>query len=76
VKRLLETLAQGLCEQKARVRVNASEAGDELRLELGVAPADRGRVIGKNGRSADALRSLLQAVGRERGLRVVLEILK
>jgi predicted RNA-binding protein YlqC (UPF0109 family) len=75
VKRLLETLAQGLCEHKARVRVSASEAGDELRLELGVAPADRGRVIGKNGRTADALRALLQAAARERGRRVVLEIL-
>lgn len=76
MERLLETLARRLCEQPGRVRVSAAENGDELRLELQVGPADRGRVIGKNGRTADALRALLGAVGRARGRRVVLEILE
>jgi hypothetical protein len=74
VERFLETVARGLCEQPGRVRVSASESGDELRLELKVAPSDRGRVIGKGGRTADALRALLQAAARASGRRVTLEI--
>lgn len=74
MKRLLETLAQGLVEQKGRVRVTESTTGDEVRLELSVAAADKGRVIGKGGRTADALRALLGAAARARGQRVVLEV--
>lgn len=74
MKELLEALAEGLSEQKSRVRVSASASGDELRLEVKVAAADRGRLIGKNGRTADALRSLLNAVARAQGRRVELEI--
>ncbi len=74
MKHLVEALARGLVEQKARVRVSATETGDELRLELRVAASDRGRVIGKQGRTADALRALVQAAARPSGKRVVLEI--
>lgn len=74
MKRFLEAMARGLCEQKERVRVSAEETADEVRLELHVAPGDRGRVIGKNGRTADALRTLLEAAARARGRRVALEI--
>ncbi len=74
MEQLLEALARGLCEQKGRVRVAATVSGDDLRLELKVAASDRGRVIGKNGRTADALRTLLEAAARARGQRVTLEI--
>jgi hypothetical protein len=44
-------------------------------LELEVSPADRGRVIGRDGRTAEALRVLLGALARRRGQELVLEIL-
>jgi predicted RNA-binding protein YlqC (UPF0109 family) len=44
-------------------------------LELAVAPSDRGRVIGKGGRTAAALRTVLDAVAARRGESVTLEIL-
>lgn len=74
MKHLLETVARGLCEQPDRVRVALDDAGELVRLELQVAPADRGRVIGRNGRTADALRAVLAAVARARAQRVELEI--
>jgi hypothetical protein len=43
-------------------------------LELEVAPGDRGRVIGKHGRTADALRTLLDAVARQRGMHCDVEV--
>lgn len=74
MEQLLEALARGLCEQRGKVRVRASGGDGELHLELKVAASDRGRVIGKNGRTADALRTVLQAAARARGQRVTLEI--
>ena len=44
-------------------------------LELEVAPGDRGRVIGRDGRTAHALRVLVEALARRRGERVSLEVL-
>jgi predicted RNA-binding protein YlqC (UPF0109 family) len=74
VKELLAELARGLVDEPGRVRVieHAEEGG--VFLELEVAPADRGRVIGKRGRTADALRTLLDAVARQRGLHCDMEV--
>jgi predicted RNA-binding protein YlqC (UPF0109 family) len=44
-------------------------------LELSVAPGDRGRVIGRDGRTASAMRTLLEALARRRGNSVDLEVL-
>ncbi len=74
MKQLLEAFAEGLSEQKARVRVTESVSDTAVCLEVKVAAADRGRLIGKNGRTADALRSVLGAVARAQGRRVELEI--
>jgi predicted RNA-binding protein YlqC (UPF0109 family) len=74
VKRLLETLARELVSEKSRVSVDEWTEDGILCLELRVAKSDRGRVIGKNGRTADALRTLLAAVANERGQRCELEI--
>jgi predicted RNA-binding protein YlqC (UPF0109 family) len=48
--------------------------GDTLVLELRVAPDDRGKVIGRRGRTASALRTVLAAVGRRVGQRCEVEI--
>lgn len=71
---LLETIARALVDEPHRVAVTAREGGGVLRLELEVAPSDRGRVIGRAGRTAAALRTLLDAVGRRTGRPCRMEI--
>ena len=71
---LLETLAKELVEEPRRVSVWEELEDGVTYLSLRVASADRGRVIGKNGRTADALRSLLSVVAQKRGLRCEMEI--
>ena len=74
MKRLLEALAQELVDDPGRVEVREREDGSTLRLDLEVAPDDRGRVIGPRGRTAGALRTLLSAVAERSGRRCELEI--
>jgi predicted RNA-binding protein YlqC (UPF0109 family) len=74
LKALLETLAQELVDEPARVAVAEWDEGDGLFLELTVAPEDRGFVIGKRGTTADALRVVLDAVARRRGTNCDMEI--
>ena len=68
-------LARGLVREPGRVRVHEHVEGDRTLLELEVSPADRGRVIGREGRTASALRVLVAALARRRGQSVGLEIL-
>ena len=72
---LLLQLARGLVREPGRVRVHEHVEGDRTILELEVSPTDRGRVIGREGRTASALRVLVSALARRRGESVVLEIL-
>lgn len=68
-------IARGLVREPGRVRVHEALEDGETVLELEVAPGDLGRVIGREGRTADSLRVLVEALARRRGDRVVLEIL-
>ena len=72
---LLLHLARGLVCEPGRVRVHEHVEGERTLLELEVSPADRGRVIGRDGRTAGALRVLLGALARRRGQSLSLEIL-
>ncbi len=74
MKALLETLARELVDEPAHVSVTEWDEGDGFFLELSVAPEDRGFVIGKRGRTADALRTVLDAVARRRGTNCDMEI--
>jgi predicted RNA-binding protein YlqC (UPF0109 family) len=74
---LVRFLAENLVNDPAQVKVDRRDAGRTLVLELNVAQEDMGRVIGKGGRVANAMRTLLRAVQDEsenRPKRVVLEI--
>jgi predicted RNA-binding protein YlqC (UPF0109 family) len=70
---LVLKLARGLVREPGRVRVR--ELTDPEGLELEVAPGDLGRVIGREGRTASALRTLVAALSRRRGSGCTLEIL-
>ena len=73
-EQLLEYLARQLVDEPDAVRVEAVERDDALVLQLHVAPDDVGKVIGRQGRIARALRTLVRASGARRDRRVVLEI--
>lgn len=74
MKRLLETLASELVDEPRRVSVREELEDGVTFLTLRVAQADRGRVIGKNGRTADALRTLLDTVARRHGTECEVEV--
>jgi predicted RNA-binding protein YlqC (UPF0109 family) len=74
MKELLEYLARGLVEQPDLVRVREVQDGEATVLELSVADDDYGNVIGRGGRTASALRTVVKSAGAKRGQRVFLDI--
>jgi predicted RNA-binding protein YlqC (UPF0109 family) len=75
LKQLLEFLAKTLVDNPDQVRVDQFEEEDDTVVyELVVAEEDRGKVIGRNGRTAKALRAIMKAGGTKEGKRVLVEI--
>ena len=74
MEELVQYIAESLVEEPDRVRVNRKETRRTTILKLHVAPGDTGRVIGKNGRVANAMRSLLKAASQQGDRGVILEI--
>lgn len=72
---LIEYMAKSLVDDPSQVQVNEVEGEQSAILELRVAPADIGKVIGKQGRIAKAMRTVLAAASVRSGRRAVLEIL-
>jgi predicted RNA-binding protein YlqC (UPF0109 family) len=73
---LVEYVAKSLVDDPTQVRVKKRETGNSVILELHVAPQDTGRIIGKGGRVANALRTLLRAAeGDQKSKRVILKII-
>ena len=71
---LLDYLARRLVDEPDAVRVEEVEEDDALVRRLAGAPDDVGKVIGRQGRIARALRTLVRAGGAHEGRRIVLEI--
>jgi hypothetical protein len=76
VKVLLEQVTRALVDAPDQVSVNSVEEDGETVLELTVGPNDLGKVIGKSGRTARALRTLLSAASIKAHKRYTLEILE
>jgi uncharacterized protein len=74
VKEFLEFVARGLVDKPDAVWVEVEEDEDETVLTLGVDQEDMGRVIGRDGRIANAIRSLLKVIAARDGRHVELEI--
>ena len=75
-KELVEFIARSLVDNPDQVTVNESEADQGSVLELSVSRDDLGKIIGKQGRTARAIRTILGAVSAKTKKRVVLEILE
>jgi predicted RNA-binding protein YlqC (UPF0109 family) len=73
VRELLETLAASVVEAPEKVSVVESEEGSNIVLELSVGDDDYGRVIGREGRTAQALRTVVKAAAPE-GRKVFVDI--
>jgi predicted RNA-binding protein YlqC (UPF0109 family) len=76
MKELLELIAKALVDQPGDVMVTEIEGEQTTVLELRVAQEDLGKVIGKQGRTARSIRTILAAAGMKLRKRVVLEILE
>jgi predicted RNA-binding protein YlqC (UPF0109 family) len=76
VRELLETIAKALVDDPDRVQVRAVEGEEVTVLELRVDPSDVGKVIGRNGRNVNSMRTILAAAGMKLRRRITLEVLE
>lgn len=76
MKELVECIAKTLVDDPDAVSVRVVKNGEQTVLELSVGAGDYGKVIGKQGRTAQALRTVVGAAGAKLHQRVVLEIVE
>jgi uncharacterized protein len=74
VKELIEFIATSLVDDPTQVQVTQVRRGPAVSLKLRVAKEDMGRVIGKNGRVANAMRILLRVAAAQEGKRAALDV--
>jgi hypothetical protein len=76
MRELIEMIAKALVDQSDQVRVTEIEGENTSVIELAVAKEDLGKVIGKHGRTAQAMRTILTAASNKLKKRSVLEIIE
>lgn len=74
MEQLIEYVAKSLVDDPTQVKVRRKDTSTSVILELHVAQHDTGRIIGKSGRVANALRTLLRAAETANGKRIILKI--
>lgn len=74
MKELVEVIAKALVDNPEEVLVTESMKGEDMLIELKVSPADMGKVIGKQGRIAKAIRSVVKAAASKEDKKVIVEI--
>ena len=74
LEKLLLVLVRPLVDEPDRVEVSGTESDSRVDLELRVAPADMGRVIGRQGRTIRAIRTVVKAASVKQGKRVSVEV--
>ena len=75
MKELVEILAKALVDQPDKVAVNLVESDKSVLIELRVTPEEMGKVIGKQGRIAKAIRTVVKAAATKQRKKVTVEIL-
>ena len=75
MKELVEVIAKSLVENPEEVTVTERRSGKTTVVELKVAPSDMGKVIGKQGRIAKAIRAVVKAAASKEDKKVVVDIL-
>lgn len=74
MKELIEYIAKTLANNPDEVKVTETEEDGQIVLRLEVADEDKGRIIGRQGRVAQAMRTLLRVAAVKNGTRALLEI--
>ena len=75
MKELVQVIAKSLVDNPSEVHVNEIQGEQDLILELRVAPEDMGKVIGKQGRIAKAIRTVVKAAALNKDQKIVVEII-
>ncbi len=75
MKELIEVMAKALVDKPDEVRVKEIESGKSVIYELTVAPEDMGKVIGRQGRIARAIRTVVKSAAAKTDKKVIMEIL-
>lgn len=76
MKDLIEFIAKSLVEHPELVEVRSFGSGGRIRLELSVAKDDMGRVIGKSGKVANSIRTLLRVAAEREGKQATLDVVE
>ena len=76
MEELVSFIAKNLVDEPDSVKVETREEGDTVVISLSVAPGDMGKVIGKQGRIAKALRTVVKAAAVKENKKVVVEIIQ
>ncbi|NLC25350.1 MAG: KH domain-containing protein [Fastidiosipila sp.] len=76
MKELLTTVVKPLLHHPEELQIEESRQGRKVRLEVKVDPDDMGRIIGKGGKRANAVRSVMKAKGTIDGVRVIVDIVE
>jgi predicted RNA-binding protein YlqC (UPF0109 family) len=76
MKELVEFIATSLVDDPTQVHVNQIRRGAQIVLKLEVAKEDMGRIIGRNGKVANAIRTLLRVPASQEGKRIILDIVE
>ena len=71
---MLEYVAKSIVDDPESVVINTDERGSAVTLRLHVAPDDMGKVIGKRGRVAQAIRTVVRAAGAKEGVDAIVDI--
>ena len=76
MKDLIEYIAKSLVEHPDKVQVSESGGGSRVRIELSVAKDDMGRVIGRGGKVANSIRTLLRVAAEREGKQATLDVIE
>ncbi len=76
MKELIEFIAKSLVDHPEEVQVRQSGGGSRIRIELNVTKDDMGRVIGKSGKVANSIRTLLRVAAEREGKQATLDVME
>jgi hypothetical protein len=76
MKELIEFIAKSLVDHPEQVQVRQSGGGSRVRIELSVTKDDMGRVIGKSGKVANSIRTLLRVAAEREGKQATLDVME